>query len=152
VSIFASETERTIPFDLDPPHTITIRKLRGGEDERAKAAGISVKVRTLVKKFEALRGMLNTAIVEDLKADVADPLVAYDRASVITGGLVAWTYHDGAPPTPEQIADLDDDAMDWIARAILRLSKPAAFVGAEAAQKETVAPAPRLRGSGATAA
>lgn len=149
VSIFASDTTDTIAVERDPPHTVTIRKLRGGEFERARADGLKRSARSWA---ERLQTALNTGKLEALKTEVNDPLFGLDRATVIKSGLVAWTYHDGAPPTAEQIEDLDDDAMEQFARAIVRLTKPALFDGVEAAQKETVAPASRLRGAGATAA
>lgn len=149
MSIFASDTQQTIPIDLDPPHTVTIRKLRGGEYEQAQAEGLKRSARSWAERLQVA---LNTGRLAELKAEVNDPLFGLDRASVIKGGLVAWTYHDGAPPTAKEVDDLDDDAMEWCARAIMRLTKPALFIGAEAAQKETVAPAPGLREASAGAA
>jgi hypothetical protein len=149
VSIFASDTQQTIAVDQDPPHTVTIRRLRGGEYEQAKAEGLKRSARSWAERLQVV---LNTGRLEELKTEVNDPLFGFDRAAVIKAGLIAWTYHDGATPTPRQIDDLDDDAMELIARAIVRLTKPALFDGPEIAQKETVAPASLARGAGAAAA
>lgn len=141
MSIFASDTQETIALPMDPPHTVTIRKLRGGEYEQAQVDGLKRSARSWADQLQVA---VNTGRLEDLKTKVNDPLFGFDRVAVIQAGLMAWTYDD--PPTPARIADLDDEAMEFLARAILTLTKPAVT------QKETLAPASGPRAAGAAAA
>jgi len=135
MSIFASQTAITLPFDLDPPQTITVRKLTGREIERAQVEHLRQFVAGQSPRAWAgtLRRLLATGtrldIDEKAIADgLADPLLGYDRYTVVQAGLVTWSYNGGGKPSADMIDDLDDDAVDAIARAILRLSKPSLFL------------------------
>ncbi len=137
MSMFASKTQATVALPFDPPHTITIRKLTGREYEETQEvhrAGVAAG-RTRSWNI-AVRRMLEHG-VEDakVKAAVADPLTGFDRSAIAKGGLVSWTCPEGI----EAVADLDDEALEFVATEILRLTKPALFVTtveqAEADQK-----------------
>jgi hypothetical protein len=145
-SPFASLVTETIPIESDPPNTATIRKLTSHEFEAAQ-------VRDSARVWPAVlrSGVGNAGATIDFAAALRNPLVTFDRHAVVKAGLIGWTYFDGTP-TAEQIADLDDDTTDLLARAILRLSKPALFLSPEAAQKEAEALAPRAGGTRADAA
>lgn len=129
MSIFASHTRQTIPLPQDPSQTITIRKLTGREVERAQGEhlrGLISESRGARGWAEAFKRQLGKGVVP-LQQLVTDPLNGYDRQTIITSGLLGWSFTD-PPFTPAAVADLDDDAAEFIARAILQLSKPALFV------------------------
>jgi hypothetical protein len=167
--MFASLTQATIPVPFDPPHTVTVRKLTGREIDTAQAAhamGISgggashwaTKFRRLLEGSISDKAQIEQAI--------ADPLTGYDRYALVRAGLVAWSYpqaitpvaakaavknKDGTIATPaveasDAIEDLDDEAVDFIATEVLRLTKPRLFDATEedvsTAQKEIEAAAP----------
>lgn len=138
MSIFASATQATIPIPFDPPHTVTARKLTGREVEVAQEAHAgsiaSGRSRAWAQTF---RRMLEKGASDpDVLKAIADPLTGYDRFSIVRAGLVAWSYQQ--PITPTDTDDLDDEAVDFIATEILRLTKPALFqttIEAEADRK-----------------
>lgn len=150
MSIFASQTQITIPVPFDAPHTVTIRKLTGREVEQAQADdafGLAAGgPRTWAARLQRMKA---TGDVKAMEQALGDPLVGYDRFSVIRAGLVAWSYPQPVKPatpasngkaTPvavDAIADLDDEAADFIALEILKLTKPALFL--TPAQQETAA-------------
>lgn len=158
-SPFASHTTSDqIPIPWDKPHTITVRKLTGREIERAQEAHrdslASGSARSWAVTF---RRMLEKGAKdpEVLKA-IADPLTGYDRFALVRAGLVAWSYPQSVKPVTvksegkpdridDAIDDLDDETVDFIAREVLRLTKPGLFLATEeevgAAQKELSATA-----------
>lgn len=137
MSIFASQTQSDpIPIPLDPPHTITVRKLTGREVEAAQEAHRSSIASGSARSWAAtFRRMLESGASdpEVLKA-IADPLLGYDRYAVVKAGLMAWSYPQ-APSAPDGVDDLDDEAVDFIATEILRLTKPALFLTPEASEQ-----------------
>jgi hypothetical protein len=160
-SPFASHTQSDrIPLPFDPPHTITVRKLTGFEVEHAQEAHRSNfgSPRSWAVTF---RRMLEAGSASDaeVRTAIADPLTGYDRYALVRAGLVSWSYPQSVKPiaaTPaingkpaveasDAIADLDDEAVDFIAREVLRLTKPALFLTTEeevdAAQKNVPAAA-----------
>jgi hypothetical protein len=147
MSMFASRTIETIPIPFAPGENATLRKLSGRDCDAAQAehlkslaAGQSAP-HVWAKTFQQ-RLAQGTATAADAATVLADPLNGYDRHTLVKRGLIAWTLTDPAL-TPDAIEDLDDDAVDWFARAILERSKPALFaVDAEAAQKKADGPAP----------
>jgi predicted butyrate kinase (DUF1464 family) len=134
VSFFASQTSATIPIPFDPPHTVTIRKMTGREVELAQAvhAGEIASGRGWAERF---RRVLVQGIKDGAAAQVlADPLNGYDRRTVIASGLLAWSYE--TPKTLETLADLEDEAAEFVAHAILKLTKPALFQTADEAEAD----------------
>jgi hypothetical protein len=163
-SPFASQTQSDpIPLPFDPPHTITVRKLTGREIERAQQAhrdGLTTgNARSWAVTFRRMleKGASDPEVLKVL----ADPLTGYDRYELVRAGLVAWSYPQPitadrkalGDPAVDAIDDLDDEAVDFIATEVLRLTKPALFYraleDAEAAQKKADGPAPRARREGA---
>lgn len=169
MTIFASETQSDqIPVPGDAGHTVVVRKLTGIEIEAAQQAhanGIAAGgARTWAARFRRMleHGGTDT---ETLQA-IADPLTGYDRFALVRAGLVSWSYprsvkpvlakpaiaaKGSAPASPpvaasDAIADLDDEAVDFIATEVLRLTKPALFLTSEEdveqAQKKLSAAAP----------
>ena len=157
---FASLTvSDPIPLPFDPPHTVTVRKLTGREIEAAQEAHrgnlASGSARSWAVTF---RRMLEKGAgdPEVLKA-LADPLTGYDRYALVSAGLVTWSYPQliaapdkvlvlpkGEVPPPidrqKHIEDLDDEAVDFIATEVLRITKPGLFHATEedaAAEKKS---------------
>jgi len=153
--MFASQTQQTIALPFAPGHTATIRKLTGREVERAQGEHL----KSLVSGNRSARGWAESFKRNLAKATgdptpiIADPLNGFDRNTIIEAGLLGWSV--ARKFEPEAVADLDDDAAEFIARAILKLTKPALFVTSaediEALQKEAQAPASLVGAAGAAA-
>lgn len=113
------------------PKVVTIKRL--GWRRLAEAATELAKsgmgyVRELggpavVKEFQSLGGAekVREAVEAGKKAD---PLLAYDQRSLVLWGTVAF---DGVEKTPEAVDDLEPELAEAIARAVLRLARPALF-------------------------
>jgi len=150
-SAFASLTKSDpIPLPFDPPHTIIVRKLSGREYQRvqeAHAIGIATgDARIWSARF---RRLLENSIAEkaEIERAIADPLTGFDRHLLVRLGTVAWSYPvslkavkavpavqsmDGQIQIPaieayDPIDDLSDEHVDFIAREVLRRTKPALF-------------------------
>jgi len=141
-SPFASQTQSDpIPLPFDPPHTVTVRRLTGREIEAAAEAHRGNVASGSARAWPAtLRRMLEFGASDpDVQHAIADPLLGYDRYALVRSGLVSWSY-----PLPikqitttstgttaisviDAVEDLDDEAVDFIARAVLTLTKPALF-------------------------
>lgn len=160
-SPFASQTTSApIPLPCDPPHTIVVRKLTAleidGAQQTHRAGLLSGDGRSWAATFK--RALERGATDPEVLQALADPLTGYDRYALVRAGLVSWSYpqsltpvpakaatpakgkEPGAPATPayDAIGDLDDEAVDVIAREVLRLTKPSLFLTAderEAARK-----------------
>ncbi len=169
MSIFAPQTRSgPIPIPFDPPHTIVVRKLTGREIEAAQEAHrlntIAGSARLWAENYR--RGLRDGATALEVLRAVHDPLTGYDRFALVRAGLVAWSYPQSVTPiaakaatvakgtmpaaaaveASDAIEDLDDEAVDFIATEVLRLTKPALFVTTEEdvadAQKKLSAVAP----------
>jgi hypothetical protein len=143
---FASQSvSDPIPLPFDPPHTVTVRKLTGREVEAAAAAHRSGLAGGNARSWpEKLKRALQYGATdpEVLKA-IQDPLTGYDRFALVRSGLVAWSYplpikRIDTPATGttvlsvvDAVEDLDDEAVDFIATEVLRLTKPALFYATE---------------------
>jgi hypothetical protein len=133
--MFASDTTQTVPVAFDPPHTITIQKLTGKQLELAQEAAMESKVRSVrllgqvaglqrdVQKL--LKAGKGTSAKQALEEAKSDPLIWFDKLTLATYGAKAWTY--GKPVNAETIADLDEQGLDFTARAVLQLTKPELF-------------------------
>ena len=141
MSIFTSFVTEALPVPGEPGQTITIRRLAPKALDRAREAARERGNR----EMRLTRESMGEAEYESFKAEIAkniatgpvqsNPLNGYDRVSLIQSGVTAWTF-DRALDV-EAFEDLDDDTQDWLAGAILKLSKPSLYAAsAEAAQKE----------------
>jgi hypothetical protein len=158
VSIFASQTQSDpIPIPFDPPHTIVVRKVTGKEYQAAVNDSTG-RITALFRRALAGGGVTDPAVF----AAAADPLLGHDRSALVRAGLVSWSYPQPIAVRPAKgadlvlrrqeqeardtvIDDLSDEALDFIAIEVLRLTKPALFVAPEAVedtQKEPTAAAP----------
>ena len=142
MSIFASQTQKTIPIQFDPPNTVTVRKLTGREVEEAQEAHRSSIATGSARSWAAtFRRMLEHGASDpDVLKVIADPLTGYDRYALVRSGLVAWSYPlpvkpaDGA--ATGAVDDLDDEAVDFIAREVLRITKPGLFATQEESEAD----------------
>jgi hypothetical protein len=145
MSIFTSLVVDTIPVPGDPGQTVTIRKLA---PKHLKAA-MTASQRAALLEFVELKRLGATEIlteIQALQADgaalaaarTADPLLLYDRTVLLQKGIIGWSY-DRSHDDVEALEDLDDDASEAIARAILRLTKPSLFAAADAGATEPAA-------------
>jgi PhoPQ-activated pathogenicity-related protein len=69
---------------------------------------------------------------------MADPLRGVDRLAVVRAGLVSWSYGATEPHMVgdakrlyDPVGDLDDDALEFLAREVWRQTKPYLFQTAE---------------------
>jgi len=123
MGIFASYVTRTVPLPFDEPHTVTIQKLSGKALHAARQAQIAASMQ-LVQAMggAAIRRELADVSPEAVATAEADPTRPYDRSTVLAKGVTAWTYPD--PPTIDRLDDLDEQAADFVFRAILELTLP----------------------------
>lgn len=68
---------------------------------------------------------------DETPAPTPDPMQGYDRETLVLKGVKSWS--DEAPITAETVADLDEEHLDGLARAVLKLSRPALFQTTEQA-------------------
>jgi len=145
-SPFASQTTDTIALPFDPDQTATLRKLTGRELDKAQEVHLRNTIGgrwashgwAAVFQRQLEKGIATNADAERL---LRDPLNGYDRHTLVTAGLTAWSYPEPAL-SAEAIEDLDDDALEWFATEILKRTKPGLF------QTEDEATAARKNGSG----
>jgi len=139
MSIFASQVTQVVSYPGAPGSEIVIRKL--APKDLAKAARASQK--------RALDDLLEVGGTEALKALKAfeterpktdddapsgpvaepNPLDGYDLGTLVLRGVKSWNFE--VPVSAESVDDLDEDALTWLATAVLKLSKPSLFLSAE---------------------
>ena len=126
MGIFASYVSRVVPLPFDEPHTVTIQKLSGKALAEARQAAIAASVAFVKALGGAAFGRelaAATAGREDAATVTAggeDPIRQYDRLTVLAKGVTAWTYDEPLA----RIDDLDEQAADFLFRAILDLTLP----------------------------
>jgi hypothetical protein len=136
---FASHpsNSETIPFEPDLPNTITVRRLTGGEEEQAQAEhlkglGNGRSSRGWSKAFQRILNKANPS-EQDAAEVLADPLNGYDRLTVAKAGLIGWSYPPADPkqkrtkPSDKEVEDLVDEALEFVALAVMRKTKPELF-------------------------
>jgi hypothetical protein len=130
---------------------VTIRKLAGRHLERARNAfmadlfhGVQERGGAAVQKdlqllFAPDKDSAASAMQEQVEKLKSDPLNGLDPYVVAQGGIVAWTYPESLAvelvadekgnqvPRVRAIDDLDEDAVQWFATEIMRLTKPSLF-------------------------
>ena len=140
-SPFASlTTSDPIPLPFDEGQWIKVRKLTGQEHEAAQLAHRVAFVRN-----DKWAGVFRESLDKGLDATriqraLADPLTGYDRIALVRAGLVAWSYErpikPQTDPADDAIADLDDDALEFIAREVLKRTKPGLFLSKDEQEHE----------------
>jgi len=141
-SPFASHSKVTVAVPTDPGQTVTFRKLTGLEVEHAQSEHLKgiIAGRSARGWSQAFQRVLAKGATDaDAAAAIADPLVGYDRLSIVRAGLVDWSYPlpvqaqsitrtgDSFVSAVDYVADLDDETLEWLAREILKLTKPGLF-------------------------
>lgn len=142
MSIFASRRQKTLEVPNDPGQTITIKALpRRHLEASARASQLDSleqlkqfgDLLEMQKAIEAIRTPDDKApdqapvdrAGESEESALPDPLNNYDRHTLIKPAVVAWSYPEEI--TDDTLADLDEDTEEWLAREVLRLSKPSLF-------------------------
>lgn len=134
-SPFASLTvSEPIPLPFDAGQWIRVRKLTGREHEQAQAAHRGAFAAGSARAWAVTfrRALEKGATDPDVLKALADPLTGYDRHAVALAGLVAWSYDRAVDA--DAIEDLDDEALEFIAREVLQRTKPGMFAVDEGAQ------------------
>lgn len=137
-----------IPLPFDEGQWIRVRALTGEEYEAAQTAH-----RIEFVNGDKWAGLFKTFIEKgpstaSVKKALADPLTGFNRYVLARSGLVAWSYPqsikriepvpavaatDTTPAQAEVVAvdaikDLRDDPLEFVAREVLKLTKPSLFV------------------------
>jgi hypothetical protein len=146
VNPFASLTvSDPIPLPFDEGQTITIRALSGKEIEAAQVEHMKSMVggrsaRGWSAAFQRI--IAGVATQAEAAQALADPLAGYDRTTLVRAGLLGWSYPQPLRPPltrgehVDAINDLKDEPLEFIAREILRLTKPGLFQTADEADEE----------------
>lgn len=141
MSIFASRTTITVDLPFDPPHHVVVQKLAGRHLEKARSAfltqlmlGVQERGGAAVQK-ELMELFADRSAAKQVEQVKSDPLNGFDKYSLVRYGVKAWSYPE--PVTPEAIEDLDEDAVDFLAAEILKLSKPGLFQTAAQIEEAT---------------
>lgn len=122
-----------IPLPFDEGQWIKVRKLTGKEYEGAQLAH-----RIGFVNGDKWAGLFRDSLENGPSAvavqkALADPLTGFDRYALARAGLVEWSYPgpiNRKEPPPEDydaIRDLDDDAIEFSAREVLKRTKPLLF-------------------------
>lgn len=135
-SPFASmSASEPIPLPFDEGQSIVVRKMTGREHEQAQTAHRGSFASGSARAWSATlrRALEHGATDPEVLKALRDPLTGYDLHATIRAGLVSWTYPgliNKVEPKPEEydaIRDLDDEALEFIAREVLKRTKPALF-------------------------
>lgn len=117
-----------IPLPFDGGQWVKVRKLTGKQFEHAQAAHRAAfgagNARAWSLTFR--RGLEHGATDPEVLRAIHDPLTGFDRYELAKSGLVEWSYERALDAAA--VDDLDDDAIDFIAREVLRVTKPALFI------------------------
>jgi hypothetical protein len=147
---FASQTvSDPIPTPWDPAHHVVVRKLTSRELDAAAEAHRSGLAGGSARSWPAkLKRALEHGLSDpQVQQAIQDPLTGYDRYALVRSGLVSWSYPQSVKPVParagikavgnrpgseaivasDAVEDLDDEAVDFIATEVLRLTKPGLF-------------------------
>lgn len=140
-SPFASyTTSDPIPLPFDEGQWIKVRALTGQEHEDAQEAhrAAFVSGRSNLWALQFRRALEHGASDPEVLNALADPLTGYDRYALARAGLVEWSYKsaiNAKEPLPEEydaIRDLKDGPIEFIAREVLKLTKPELFMASVA--------------------
>lgn len=125
-SVFTSQVTDTVQIPHDAGQSAIIRKLAPRQLEKAgkvqrNAALADLRELGGAAFMKELQGLSDTS----KQQAATDPLLQYDRVTLLEEGVLSWTYPE--PAARESFEDLDDQTLEHLARAVLRLAKPALF-------------------------
>lgn len=113
---------RRLELPHEPGSWIEVRSLSGLQLQHARAAAQHERVLRMQEMGpDMVTATIRNADPEAIKAAQAensDPLSNYDRRTLLLEGIVDWSYTD-APVTPENIDDLDEVTMQYVAEALV---------------------------------
>jgi hypothetical protein len=124
-SPFARTVTKTMPFPGSEAETVTIQKLgwKTLQDAANENQRKGIDLARQVGPGGLLKELSNAGGESEIrKKTEADPFIQYDRGTLLERGIKAWTV--SATVTPEEIAELDAETSEWLAREIYALSKP----------------------------
>jgi len=161
-SPFARAT-KTIEIPFDQPHEVTVQQLNGRQLGKAQKAFFNELIADVqVRGGAKVQKDIQTLFEKDpatAKGEIEkvkdDPLNGYDKYTLLYDGIKAWTYQESLErvaveePTSDgrkitvmrvpAIDSLSDEAVDFFATEVLKLTKPSLFLTPEereAAQKK----------------
>lgn len=127
MSVFTSLVTKVLLVPRDPENTITIRKLAPKHLAEARKASQRESMSELKDMGPAFVKEVQQLVQDGTagNAAAADPLLLFDRPTLMRHGVINWTYEQ--PRAQEAFEDLDEETADWLAREILTLAKPSLF-------------------------
>jgi len=150
-SPFASLTvSDPIPLPWDAQAWCKVRRLTARELDQAAESHRGQFASGNPRQWPGLlrRALEKGASDPEVLTAIRDPLLGYDRFSLVRSGLVAWSYPFPLQKTTttatgttaitivDPIDDLDDEAIDFLAHAVLKLTKPGLYLTPEQADEE----------------
>jgi len=131
-SIFTHRIVVTKDVPHDPGQTVTFRKLAPRHLEMAAQESQRQSIQQVKESGgpkllgEIQREFADPEKKKDLEAATSrDPLLTYDRVTLLEKAVKEWSYPEPADRT--SFEELDDETLQWLATEILRLSKPSLF-------------------------
>jgi hypothetical protein len=116
--LLTSKVTDTIALPHEPGEWVTVRMLSGAHLKEAREQ----RALTAIKMQQALSGLeLKVTDAQRAEAEAAlkaDPVASYDRPTLLKHAIVGWSYYEGAP-TPEDIADLDEQTAQYLAERVI---------------------------------
>ena len=116
--MITSNVTDTLELPHEPGTTITIRMLSHGALKKARDTRLFDLARMLGGMDIPTTSSDKASQEED---EEEDPLVGYDITTVLHKGIKEWSYPD--PCKPDNIDELDDITADFVAIAIIKLSR-----------------------------
>ena len=123
-----------LPMPCDPEQWVKVRALSGQQYEAVQDVHRASFMVSSEKWAGFFRANATDPNSDEVQRILTDPLTGHNRHALVREGLDSWSY-DAAinrtePPADQYdaIRDLNDDAIDFIAREVLKRTKPGLFV------------------------
>lgn len=118
---------------------MSIRKLAPHQLEEARKVVYFQSLQNMRQLYDEVGreiiDQFKTASPDSSASPVAtDPLLAYDRLTLIESGVTSWTFD--VPADVSSYEDLDEETQVWLATEILKLAKPALYQTTDEAEAE----------------